>query len=131
MVEEKDLKPERKQKSTYTPDTIYVKGSELRERIFARVQRIEQVQNGLMEEIADLLRRSAGEEGDPAEVAATVLVALHDDYNLSAHAMSMRSFIDRAASLQAEQRELVRFGKNLMPGAAYELTWEEADRFGL
>ncbi len=130
-VTEKDLKPESKQLNTYRPDVIYMKGQELQGKIYSRIQRIEKVQAELLEEIAELLRRGAGEEGDPAEVAAVVLVALTDDYNLSGHAMSIKSFIERAAQLQGEQRDLVRFGKNLLPNAVYELSWDEADRFGL
>jgi len=132
MASEKDLKPAKKQVETYSPEDIYIKGSVLQEKLFTRVARIEVIQAEMMGEIVDMLKRGAGEDGDPVAMAATVMVALADTKaSHSAHAMSMRAFINRAAALQAEQRDLVRFGKTLMPGAAYKLTWEEADRFGI
>ena len=128
-MSEPDMRPKVvKQVETYKPEQIFIKGAELQQQIFARADRIEKVHASLLEEITNLLKKGAG---DPAEVAATVLVALADNYNLSAHALSMQAFIQRAAALQAEQRDLIRFGKNLLPTAIYELSWEEADRFGL
>jgi len=119
-----------KEVPTVSPDDIFVAGSDLRTHIYARCQKIEKVHASLLEEITTLLKKGAGEDGDPVEVAAVVLVALHDNHSLSGHALAIRAMIERAAQLQSEQRDLVRFSKNLMPDAVYKLSWSEADKFG-
>lgn len=116
---------------TYNPQKIFVKGHTLQAKIYERTKKIEQTRAELLSAIADLIRSACGPEEDPAEKAAGLLIALEEDYNLGAHARSAKSFIQRAAELQREYRDLGRFGRTLMKNAIYELTWEEADRFGL
>ncbi len=116
---------------TYTPEKIFVKGSDLQKILYERVLQIEKLRADLLQEVTAQLREACGEEDDPVEKAAGLLIALEDGYNLSTQARMIRASLERAAEVQLEHRELSRFGKTLMREAIYQLTWDEADRFGL
>lgn len=116
---------------TYTPHKIFVKGTDLQKLVYERVMQIERLRASLLEEVTKQLRDSCGDTEDPVEKAAGLLIVLEDGYNLGVGARMIRASLQRAAEVQREHRELSRFGRTLLKDAIYELTWEEADRFGL
>jgi hypothetical protein len=123
--------PKDKVVETYNSDKIYVKGLDLQRVIYERVQQIEKLRADLLQEVTAQLRESCGPDDDPVEKAAGLIIVLEDGYNLSVHARMIRASLERAAEVQREHRELSLFGRTLMRDAIYELTWEEADRFGV
>lgn len=120
-----------KKVDTYGADIIYVRGSVLKQALYERVKKYDELYASLLSQIAGKVTDACGENEDPAEKAAALMVVLEDGYGLSAHALALRSFIQRAAHAQRESRELSRFGRTLMSDTIYELTWDEADRFGI
>lgn len=124
-------KGESKRIETYTPDKIFVKGEVLQMKIYERTQQIEYHRTRLLDAITEKLNDACGPDDDPVAKAAGLLIVLEEGYNLNADARAIKALLQRAAELQREYRDLSRFGRTLMRDAAYELTWEEADRFGL
>jgi hypothetical protein len=120
-----------KRKETYSPNVIFAKGSVIQKAIYERTQKLQRLNEDLLLEISAKIREACVGDEDPVEKAAGLLVALENDYGLGAHAMSIKAFIRRASEVQNELRELTRFGRCLMQDAAYELSWDDADRFGL
>ncbi len=116
---------------TYSPDKIFVKGSILQKTLLERVHQIEGLRTVILEEITAQLREACGPDDDPVEKAAGLLIILEEGYGLSAVARKIKAFLGRAAELNREHRELSRFGRTIMQDAVYELSWNEADRFGL
>lgn len=116
---------------TYSPDKIFVKGDSLQKKIYERTQQIERHRVTLLNSVTEALREACGPDDDPVEKAAGLLIVLEEGYNLSAEARRIQAYLQRAAELQREHRDLSRFGRTLMNTAIYELTWEEADRFGI
>ena len=116
---------------TYSVDKIYVLGEDLAKSILGRIQQIEQARAALLQEIIKQLKAACGPGEDAVAKAAGLIVALQDGHNLNASARSIRSFLERTAEMDKDHRDLDRFGRTLMKTAVYELTWDEADRFGL
>lgn len=119
-----------KQLETYPTDVIFVKGDRLKVAIYERTQMYQTIFNNIMESVAAKLKAGTG-DGDPFQKAASLMVALEENHSLSVHALEIQSFIKRAAALQKDMREMTIVGRTLLPEAIYELSWEEAEKYGV
>ncbi len=66
------------------------------------------------------------------EDAVTLMIALHvNDHSINERALFFRGFVDKAAWLDKEIRELNTLGQTFTAGVLYQLSVTDAARFGV
>lgn len=113
-----------------TTSEFILGGSQLKTALYERSKRHQQERLGCLDEISTLLTQAA-QEADVSKAAASLVVTLVANRNLTGKALVIKALVDRTVFLQIEEQELTCVGKNLIDTAFYKLTVPEALRYGL
>ena len=117
--------------TTYKTSVLFVQGRALKKALYERVQHLTRLRDSLFTQIAEKLRTAADDETLVIEKTAALLVLLEDGFGLSAYALEVEAFVHRASEVVKEIREFTTLARTLMDDAIYEISPEDAIRYGL
>jgi hypothetical protein len=106
-------------------------GEAVRVAIYERAKRHESERTKCLEELASTLKLATPPGEDTAASCARLMMVLQQGVNLTGAALVARSWLDRAAFLDQEIRELLVIAKNITGNHTYWVSLDEAKRYGL
>lgn len=112
--------------------TFMISGRQLKTAIYERVRRHSLERDNCLDKVATQLEEAAQKKGDSvAKQAASAMMSVLLNKNLTADSMTVKAQLDRTVFLTNEVTDLTCIAKNLLQDDFYKVSLDEAKRYGL